>query len=204
VTRLRHRLLQEFSIPCDTGVRQPYIALMAIEGGISGRRPMWTLARARIDWDTVYAAQLPRVYNFFRYRVGDDATAEDLTSRTFEKAWIARNRYKADIAGFSTWLFSIARNVAIDHLRSCRQHLPIDAADELADADTPERTETFASDIGRLNRLVRTLPKRDQEILALKYGAEATNRAIAELLGLSESNVGTILHRAVAELRRCW
>jgi len=38
----------------------------------------------------------------------------------------------------------------------------------------------------------------------LKYGAEATNRAIAALTGLSESNVGTILHRVVADLRSAW
>jgi len=176
---------------------------MAIESGITGR-PASFIARARIDWNAVYTEQLPRVYNFFRYRVGDDATAEDLTSRTFEKAWTARHRYKADIAGFSTWLLSIARNVAIDHLRSRRQHLPIDLAEEVADERSPELTQTTASDIGRLNVLIGALPRRDQEILALKYGAEASNRAIADLLGLSESNVGTIVHRAVAELRRRW
>jgi RNA polymerase sigma-70 factor (ECF subfamily) len=176
---------------------------MALESGISGR-PLWTIAPSRIDWDAVYAEQLPRIFNFFRYRIGDDSAAEDLTSRTFEKAWKARHRYKADVAGFSTWLFSIARNVAVDYLRSNRRHLPIEAAGELADEASPEQREVLSSDIGRLNRLIRELPARDQEILALKYGADATNRAIAELLGLSESNVGTILHRAVSELRQRW
>jgi RNA polymerase sigma-70 factor (ECF subfamily) len=52
--------------------------------------------------------------------------------------------------------------------------------------------------------LLQTLPPREQELVALKYGAEATNRAIAELTGLSESNVGTILHRVVQALRRDW
>lgn len=176
---------------------------MAIESGIPGRHP-FGIPQAGIDWDAVYAAELPRVYNFFRYRVGDDAAAEDLTSRTFEKAWASRQRYRRDLAAFSTWLFSIARNVAIDHLRSRREHVPIDSVDLVADETTPEQCESLASDVGRLNRLMRVLPKRDQEILALKYGAEATNRAIADLLGLSESNVGTILHRAVGELRRRW
>jgi RNA polymerase sigma-70 factor (ECF subfamily) len=176
---------------------------MAIESGISGRLP-WSVSQAGIDWDAVYVDQMPRVYNFFRYRVGDEVAAEDLTSRTFEKAWSARRRYRRDLAGFSTWLFSIARNVAIDYLRSHREHLPIDAAGVVTDDSTPEQSESLASDIGRLNGLIRTLPRRDQEVLALKYGAEATNRAIAELMGLSESNVGTILHRTVTELRRRW
>jgi RNA polymerase sigma-70 factor (ECF subfamily) len=48
------------------------------------------------------------------------------------------------------------------------------------------------------------LPEREREILALKYGAGATNRAIADVAGLSESNVGTIIHRTVQLLRSRW
>jgi RNA polymerase sigma-70 factor (ECF subfamily) len=152
----------------------------------------------------VYAEQLPRVYNFFRYRLGNDAVAEDLTSRTFEKAWAARARYRRDVAAFSTWLLSIARNVAVDHLRAHRAHLPIEAAEEVPARDTPHEQIARGSDLARLASLLERLPQREQELVALKYGAEATNRAIAELTGLSESNVGTILHRTVQALRRDW
>ena len=76
----------------------------------------WALNPARdADWDALYADQLPRVYNFFRYRVGDGAVAEDLTSVTFEKAWRSRDRYRRDLAGFRTWLLAIAPNVSTDH-----------------------------------------------------------------------------------------
>ena len=44
---------------------------------------------AEPDWDEVYAEQLPRVVNFFRYRMGQTADVEDLTARTFEKAFMA-------------------------------------------------------------------------------------------------------------------
>ena len=176
---------------------------MAIESELPNRLFMGVTA-AQPDWDTVYAEQLPRVYNFFRYRFANDAVAEDLTSRTFEKAWSARARYRRDLAGFATWLLSIARNVAVDHLRVQRPHLPIEAADDVVAKETPHDTVARDSDLARLGALVQRLPQRDQELLALKYGAEATNRAIAELTGLSESNVGTILHRAVQTLRRDW
>ena len=43
-----------------------------------------------LDWDAVYADQAPRVYNYFRFRLGRTADAEDLTARTFEKAWRSR------------------------------------------------------------------------------------------------------------------
>lgn len=176
---------------------------MAIEGELT-KPLLWGVATAEPNWDAVYAEQLPRVYNFFRYRLGNEATAEDLTSRTFEKAWAARARYKRDIAGFSTWLLSIARNVAVDHLRAHRAHLPLEAADAVPARDTPHDEVARGSDLARLASLVERLPQREQELVALKYGAEATNRAIAELTGLSESNVGTILHRVVQTLRRDW
>ena len=164
---------------------------MAIEGELPNRLFMG-VAAAEPNWDAVYAEQLPRVFNFFRYRLGNDALAEDLTSRTFEKAWSARARYRRDLAGFSTWLLSIARNVATDHLRAQRPHLPLEAAEEVAAKDTPHDEVARHSDLARLGALLQQLPQREQELVALKYGAEATNRAIAELTGLSESNVGTI------------
>jgi RNA polymerase sigma-70 factor (ECF subfamily) len=176
---------------------------MATEGEVLNR-PFLGVAAAEPNWDAVYAEQLPRVYNFFRYRLGNETLAEDLTSRTFEKAWSARARYRRDIAGFSTWLISIARNVATDHFRAQRALLPLEAAEEVATTRTPHDDVAKDSDLARLGALLKQLPQREQELVALKYGAEATNRAIAELTGLSESNVGTILHRVVQALRRDW
>jgi RNA polymerase sigma-70 factor (ECF subfamily) len=176
---------------------------MAIDGEMSERLP-WAEGAAELDWDAAYAQLLPRVYNYFRYRLGNDVVAEDLTSRTFEKAWAQRASYRHDLAAVSTWLFSIARNVGVDHLRAQRPHLPLEAAAHVAAAGTPQDHVAQASDLQRLAALLRRLPAREQELVALKYGAEATNRAIAALTGLSESNVGTILHRVVLELRSAW
>jgi len=152
----------------------------------------------------VYAEQLPRVYNFFRYRFGNTADIEDLTARTFEKAWRARHRYRRDVASFSTWIMSIARNVGTDHLRARRPWVPLDEAVTVAAAGTPEDQATRASDAERLSELLEQLTSRDRELIALKYGAGLTNRAIARASGLSESNVGTILYRAVQTLRARW
>ena len=158
----------------------------------------------KVDWDAVYADQLPRIYNYFRFRLGSGAEVEDLTARTFEKAWSARARYRRDLAGFSTWLFRIAQNVGIDHLRSRRPHAPLDAAVDLVAEITPELEAARDSDLSRLGRLTAGLPEREQELIALKYGAALNNREIARLTGLSESNVGTSLYRIVQTLRSQW
>jgi len=164
----------------------------------------WVVPARAADWDSLYELELPRIYNFFRYRVGDGPEAEDLTSITFEKAWRARHRYRRDLASFRTWLFAIARNVAIDHFRQKRDHAPLDEAEGLSGGDTPEDLAVRRSDVARLSHLLGLLPERERELLSLKYGAGLTNRAIARMTGLSESNVGTIVHRTVALLRAGW
>ncbi len=177
---------------------------MTAEDAVFGRLWGRAVPAADVDWDAVYAEQLPRVYNFLRYRVGDGPVAEDLTSITFEKAWRARNRYRRDLAGFATWLLAIARNVAVDHYRAGRRHAPIEAIADVAAGPTPEDLAEHRSDLERLGLLLETLPDRERELVALKYGAELTNRSIARLTGLSESNVGTLLHRTVQTLRARW
>jgi RNA polymerase sigma-70 factor, ECF subfamily len=161
-------------------------------------------AARELNWNSVYADQLPRLFNFFRYRIGSDADVEDLTAQTFEKAWKARAQYRQDLAGFSTWLFGIARNVAIDYLRASRPHAPLEAASNVATEHTPESEVAHRSDIARLAQLTQHLPDRQRELIALKYGAALNNRLIARITGISESNVGTTLQRTVEKLRAQW
>lgn len=167
-------------------------------------------ARFETDWDAVYRQELPRVYNYFRYRLGDDAIAEDLTATTFEKAWRARERYRRDLAGFSTWLLTIARNVATDHyrtvagLRSRYPDVPLDDAHEYPAPDPPEVIYARNAELAQLGGLLAQLSTRDRELVALKYGAELNNRQIAQYVGMSESNVGTTLHRIIGKLREQW
>jgi RNA polymerase sigma-70 factor (ECF subfamily) len=176
---------------------------MTLEVSTFEQRVGMTLALP-IDWDRIYAEHAPRVYNYFRFRLGTNVDVEDLTSRTFEKAWRSREKYNRNVAGFSTWLFKIARNVAVDHLRAQHNYVRIDESLQLATEATPETDAERSSNLARLAALTKDLSERDRDLLALKYGAVATNREIARVTGLSESNVGTLLHRLVQTLRSRW
>jgi RNA polymerase sigma-70 factor, ECF subfamily len=167
-------------------------------------RSLTRVSTEETDWDALYADQLPRVYNYFRFRAGADAEAEELTASTFERAWRARERYRQDLAGFSTWLFTIAHNVAVDFLRSRRRQVSLDTMQDMVADGSPEEEAARHSDLKRLTALAASLSEREQELIALKYGAALANRQIARLTRLTESNVGTILHRAVQTLRRQW
>ncbi len=163
-----------------------------------------TTTQSDVDWDAVYRQELPRIYNYLRYRLGQNELAEDLTSATFEKAWRARERYRRDLSAFSTWLLTIARNVATDYLRQHHAHVPLDAVSEYPAPTTPDETVLHQVELQHLGALLALLPDRDRELVALKYGAQLNNREIARQLGLSESNVGTTLHRIVTKLRTQW
>ncbi|MFZ0547540.1 MAG: sigma-70 family RNA polymerase sigma factor [Candidatus Promineifilaceae bacterium] len=154
----------------------------------------------KVDWEAVYRTEMPRIYNFLRYRLRDEMVAEDLTAVTFEKAWRYRNRYEPESSAFSTWLFTIARNTATDYLRGKKEHLPL-LESAVSNAPSPEETVTRQQDLALLHRILSELPEREQEIIALKYGAELTNRQIARQMGLSAVNVRIILFRTIRKLR---
>ena len=157
-----------------------------------------------VDWEAAYQADLPRLYNFFRYRVGDDSVAEDLTAETFEKAWRIRLSYRHDLAAFSTWLFTIAKHVVADYFRKPHPEVSLENAIHVADDEAVENTLQLRSDFARLSTLLAQLTDRERELVALKYGAGLTNRTISSLNGMSESNVGTLLHRVTQQLRAAW
>lgn len=153
------------------------------------------------DWEAAYKEYLPRVYNFLLYRAGDEALAEDLTAVVFEKAWRGRESYQHDLGAFSTWLFTIARNVVADHFRRKDRELPLEVVRGHADPVSLEETIQHRQEAARLSSLLARLPERERELVAFKYGAGLNNREIARLTRLSESNVGTILNRVVEKLR---
>src|SRR5580700_5553744 len=150
---------------------------MPLEHTSSGELLRWSSAKS-VDWNALYADQLPRVYNYFRFRLGRHADIGDLTSRTFEKAWRARAAYSSDLAAFSTWLFKIAQNVGTDYLRSERSYVPLDELPEFAALGTPQEAAEHDSDLAKLRRLTAQLTERERELIALKYGGDISNRLI--------------------------
>jgi len=153
----------------------------------------------------LYEEFLPKVFRYIRYRVNSEQVTEDLTSVVFEKALTNFEKYSSDKASFSTWIFSIARNVLIDHYRveARRQTVSLDErAIEISSNElSPDGALLKKEEREKLRACVSQLSREEQEIVSLKFGAELNNRQIARELGLSESNVGTKLCRAVRKLR---
>jgi RNA polymerase sigma-70 factor (ECF subfamily) len=151
-----------------------------------------------------YEQYLPKVFKYISYRINDKFLAEDITSVVFEKALTKFSQYNAEKAAFSTWIFRIARNTLIDHYRvNSREHtVQLDEALDTPENDkSPEQAVIEDEECRMLKRSIAKLSPPEQEIVSLKFSGEMTNRQIAGMLGLSESNVGVILYRAVRKLR---
>jgi RNA polymerase sigma factor (sigma-70 family) len=166
-------------------------------------RKIMAVSVEEINWDSVVKDELPRLYNYFRYRLGDEGVAEDLTSVVLERAWLKRHQYSNDRAAFSVWLFSIAKNEVVNYLRKRQISLPISLAEKVS-GETIEHRLEHSQDIQQLSRLLVDLPERECELISLKFGADLNNREISKITGLSESNVGTILSRVLQKLREQW
>ena len=155
----------------------------------------------------LYDEHLSNIYRYINYRVGDVAVAEDMTSVVFEKALAGFRSYNREKAAPQTWLLSIARNTLTDYFRKAarNQSVPLENTDGVASAaPSPEEEVERIEEEERLRLCLGRLGHQEQEIISLKFGAEITNRRIAIMLSLSESNVGVILFRALRKLKDCF
>ena len=150
--------------------------------------------------ESVFDRYYPAVFRFFRFRGADADTANDLAASVFERALSHIDQYDPRKAQIQTWLFAIARNISINHWKSEKETLPLD--DGLPQSDVPlEELIIRAEDKERVLLALQALDNRSREVIALKFSGELSNREIAQLTGLSESNIGVVLYRSLGKLR---
>ena len=158
-------------------------------------------ASPALDFDVLYRAARDDVYAYVATLLRDRAAAEDVTAAAFERAYRRQGTYKAGRGSERAWLFGIARNAALDELRRRKRAAALAA--EPADVDGP--TSEDAAELALRRAAVRaglaTLDPRQRELIALKFHAGLDNAEIAAVVGVSVSNAGTQLHRAMTKLR---
>lgn len=167
--------------------------------------------QTRAAFEALYRESRDDVYAYVAGLLRDRSAAEEVTSQAFERAWRKRRQLDPERGSARTWLFGIARNAALDELRRRSRA-----------AELPEQMPAVAGagrlDLGpaggdpaeiavrrtALRRAIASLRGRERELVALKFFAGLSNAEIARVIGVSESNAGTRIHRVVEKLRRCF
>ena len=156
-------------------------------------------------FESLYRSSRDDVYAYVMSLLRDPAAAEDVTALSFERAYRRRRTFDRRRGEERAWLFGIARNAALDELRRRRRLAPL-VVDPVTGEESTEPALGDEDDVILRRATVRhalaELSGRDRELIALKFHAGLSNAEIARLLGVSESNAGTMLHRTIQKLRK--
>lgn len=151
----------------------------------------------------LYEIYFSRIYNYVRYRVRNPEATDDITSSIFEKVLKNIRLFNPEQGIFTAWLFAIAHNVVSDYFRNWEknQWSPLEAYSEMAGTSQDLGEIVIKHELrSRLLDALTELSERERNLVALKFWSGLSNRSIAQLTGLSESNVGVIIYRAMRRL----
>jgi RNA polymerase sigma factor (sigma-70 family) len=172
--------------------------------GDTGPRTLPGSGGARLDdaaFDALFRACAADVHAYAVSLLGSRDAAEDVTALAFERLFRSRSRLDRGRGTPRAWLFAIARNAALDELRRRRRRPECELSDGLSvDHDPAEALDAVARRASVRDALL-ALPLREREVVLLKFHGGLSHHELASVLGVSESNAATRLHRALTRLR---
>jgi len=151
--------------------------------------------------DVLFAEHRDGVFRYLCRFIGQAETARDLTQEVFLR--VSRSGAPAPEAGAAddqshrAWIFTIARNLALNHVRDAQRRPASSGPEALADASRPATQELAAS----LNQALAALPEIDRDVFLLRETAGLSYGEIASTCGLTPDAVRSRLHRARQHLR---
>jgi len=166
------------------------------------------LVRQAIDGNQLAFTQLydehfDKIYRYIYFRVNSRAEAEDLTQEVFLKALQAIGSYKWRDVPFVSWLFRIAHNQVVDHVRkqSKQKRAPLEEAAAVSVEDPVAMTER-KSDVEELAAALKKLPPAQQEVISLRFIAGLPIADVAKATGKSEGTVKALQFQGTVSLRK--
>ncbi len=155
-------------------------------------------------FEELYLLHFDRIYGYLQMSVGNKHDAEDLTNQTFVKMIESIDRFEWRKVPLSAWLFRIAHNLAIDHLRARRRWQPEEQPPEPPGAEERSAEEQALHAIGEQSMLemIEGLSEDQRQVLTLRFVFDFSNADVGTILGKSEGAIKSLQHRAVGSLQR--
>lgn len=159
----------------------------------------------RTAFEEIYEEFYAKVYRYVLKRIRRASDAEDLTQEVFIACYRNHEKYDPNISSLSTWIYVITNNRIKNYFRDHQQAYPIaDYLDTLSSGhDSLEQCLYLEQLRSELIHAIEILPKRQQQIVLLRYFKSFTTQEIAEALQISPGNVRTLLSRSLKTIRLC-
>lgn len=153
---------------------------------------------------TLYRSLYPSTYNYVRYRCDGRELAEELTSRVFLRLLERIDSYQAEKGPFKPWFYALTRNVIADYYRFEKlrfrklRSIMFSGEEESIGLEARVIQDEWKKE---LTNALRSLNQRERDLLGLKFAFDLSYREMAAITGLTESNVGVTIFRALKKLR---
>lgn len=152
---------------------------------------------------TLYTFYFPRVYRYVAGRVRSTQDAEDVTEEVFLRLVANLKRFEWRGLPFGAWVFRIARNEVVSHVRRQRRRgVPAQLSETMPD----ERQDHVAAyelqaTIEVVREATAKLPPAQRDVISLRFGAGLSVAETALALGKTQNNVKVLQHKAIAKLQ---
>jgi len=151
----------------------------------------------------MYEESYVRVARYFYVRIGDQQEAEDLASETFVRALRSLDSYQERGLPMEAWVFRIARNLAVDHVRKAGKRQTV-TLDEVPVRDTVDAEEQAEIDIEseRVMAALDHLSESHREVISLRFFSGLSSKECARILGKKPGAVREMQSAAIKNLRK--
>lgn len=157
----------------------------------------------RAAFTELYDRNFDRIYRYIYVKVRNQAEAEDLTQDVFMKALEAIGSYQWRDLPFAAWLFRIAHNRVVDHLRKVSKEKRADLNEVHAvSVEDPVHIAEQHAEVQHLRAALERLPEAQREVATLRFVAQLSIAEVAKILGKSEGTVKALQFNATASLRK--
>ena len=151
----------------------------------------------------LYEEHFDKIYRYITLRIGDKTEAEDMTQQVFLKALQSVSSFQWKGVPFAAWLFRIAHNQVVDHLRKKNKQAVIIPDESLLSSDNnPQLLVERQLDIEQLLLATRRLTEAQRQVISLRFTSELSIAQVAKIMGKSQGAVKALQHSAIRALRK--
>jgi RNA polymerase sigma-70 factor (ECF subfamily) len=159
--------------------------------------------RDQVALTRLYEENFDKIYRYISLKIGDRTEAEDMTQQVFLNAIQSISSYRSKGMPFSSWLYRIAHNQVVDHLRkkSKRPTVPLDETIPVK-GDDPRHTIEQKIEIEEIAAAAKGLTQAQREVISLRFAGELSVAECAKTMHKSEGAIKALQHSAIAALRK--